>query len=390
MSARTTILVVVVACFGCGHDDDPPGETPSAEHRYSDDDLRGIMSILGTFELPVIPDNNPLTPEKVRLGRHLFYERRLSANETQACVDCHVQSLAFSDGKIHPVGSTGTPLKRNSQGLANVAYVASLTWASNNLLTIEEQLHVPLSNDNPVELGITDGKRAEVLSRFDADPNYAAMFDAAFPGSAVGVTLEKVIFALASFCRTITSASAPYDTYLAGDDTALTAQQKEGAALFFGERFECFHCHSGATFSVAYRDARSPDADLNFFNNGLYNLGGDGSYPASDQGLFDLTSNPSHRGLFRPPSLRNVALTAPFMHDGSIATLREVVQHYVAGGRNITSGPNAGDGRLSPLKSGLVRPFAATDAEIDAVVAFLESLSDPNLLTNDALSAPLD
>ncbi|EDM76064.1 Di-haem cytochrome c peroxidase, partial [Plesiocystis pacifica SIR-1] len=223
-----------------------------------------------------------------------------------------------------------------------------------------------------------------------ADPEYVALFAAAFPEATSGATINQVVFALASFCRTIISGASPYDRFLAGDEDALSEEQRLGMALFNGERFECFHCHGGVQFTTSYRDANTPAADarLVFFNNGLYNVDGEGSYPAHDQGLYELTLDPDHRGLFRPPSLRNVASTAPYMHDGSIETLREVVEHYVAGGRVIESGPFAGDGRLSPLKSGLVRPFEATDEEIDAVVAFLEALDDPELVTNHALADP--
>ncbi|MEM7676805.1 MAG: di-heme enzyme, partial [Myxococcota bacterium] len=154
--------------------------------------------------------------------------------------------------------------------------------------------------------------------------------------------------------------------------------------------FECFHCHGGFNLSTSFR-AHDTDAGairFPFFNNGLYNVDGEGSYPARDQGLYDLTLDPDDRGLFRPQGLRNVAMTPPYMHDGSIETLREVVVHYTRGGRLIESGPDAGDGRISPLKSGLVRPFAATEAEIDAVVAFLEALTDETFLHADHLSDP--
>ncbi|RYZ09070.1 MAG: hypothetical protein EOO73_04705 [Myxococcales bacterium] len=125
-----------------------------------------------------------------------------------------------------------------------------------------------------------------------------------------------------------------------------------------------------------------------FFNNGLYDVDGEGSYPATDQGLYDLTLNAEDRGLFRPPSLRNVALTAPYMHDGSIATLREVLQHYSAGGTVTTSGPAAGDGRKSPLKSGLIRGFALNEAETTDVLSFFDALTDERFVRNPALAAP--
>ena len=161
---------------------------------------------------------------------------------------------------------------------------------------------------------------------------------------------------------------------------------------FNGEKFECFHCHTGTQLTTSYRDYNTDPANAQnqFFNTGLYNLSSEGDYPAEDQGLFDLTNNPADKGFFRPQSLRNAAVTAPYMHDGSIATLREVIAHYARGGRLIESGPYAGDGRLNPLKSDLVPGFNATDEEIDAVIAFLESLTDESVLTNPALSNPFE
>ncbi len=371
-SAWAVALVALAACGG-GPEHAPAGDSADAE-------LRALLHLPASFQIPFIPPENPPTAAKIELGRRLFHERRLSVNGGQACVDCHLRSLAFSDGRPRPAGTTGVTLKRNSQGLANVAYNASYTWASDGLLTLEQQIHIPLTSDNPIELGLTDGVRDSILAGL-AD-TYGDAFREAFPESDGSITLSRVIFALASFCRTLTSYGGPYDRYLEGDTSALTQEQQLGAELFFGERFECFHCHNGALMGGSYRDRNDAEPRLSFFNNGLYNVDGEGSYPAYDQGLYDATGNPDHRGLFRAPSLRNVAFTAPYMHDGTIATLREVVQHYVAGGRVIASGPNAGDGRTSPLKSGLVRPFTATPAEIDAVVAFLNALSDLSFITD--------
>ncbi len=373
---RVALALVLAAC---ARPDEPEPE-----------ELRTILGLPDHFELPAIPEFNPPTRAKIELGRHLFYDRRLSGNGTQACADCHLQEHALADGMQHPTGSTGTLLVRNSQGLANVAYNASLTWANNGLLELEDQIQVPLRADDPIELGVTDAVVDEVLARFDADAGYAQMFAEAFPDSDSGATINKIVFALASFCRSLISGNSPYDRYVAGDHDALTEQQKRGMSLFSGERFECFHCHGGTFATASYRDEHIGDANyrLVFFNNGLYNVDGEGSYPEYDQGLYNVTLDPAHRGLFRPPSLRNVTLTAPYMHDGSIATLREVVEHYAAGGRVLTDGPYAGDGRVSPLKSGLVRGFEATDEEIDAVVAFLESMADPTFVGDPAFSDP--
>ncbi|MFN0060908.1 MAG: MbnH family di-heme enzyme [Myxococcaceae bacterium] len=352
--------------------------------------FRRALALPPSLEVPAFPTENPPTVEKRELGRRLFYDVRLSGNQTQSCASCHQQERAFTDGRNTSVGSTGHVLSRNSQGLINAAYNASFTWANNALLTLEDQLEVPIRNDRPVELGVSDANVEEVLARFDGDPTYNRAFVEAFPESSSGATIAKVVLSLATFCRSLASANSPYDRYLAGDASALTESQKRGLALFNGERLECFHCHSGTNLSISYRDLNTTESTVTypFFNNGLYNVGNDGSYPPHDQGLYELTSNMNDRGRFRPQSLRNVALTAPYMHDGSIPTLADVVRHYAAGGRNIASGPLAGDGRNNPLKSGLVRGFGITDEELVDVVAFLESLTDMTVLENPAFADP--
>lgn len=378
LAGAATLLVAALGC-GEGATAPAPGE-----------DLRTLLNLPSHFGLPAVPDYNPITPAKIALGRRLFYDTRLSGNEAQSCASCHRQALAFSDGEVVPQGSTGHVLLRNSQGLANTAYFSSLTWGNNVLLELEDQIRVPLLSDNPVELGVLDGVRAEVLQRFDADTLYQRLFAEAFPDGPPGATINRIVFALASFTRTLVSGNSPYDRYYQGDSTALTPQQLRGLRLFNSERLECFHCHSGLNLSTSYRDARTTPGTITypFFNNGLYNVGGDGSYPAGNQGVYELTGNPADRGKFRPAGLRNVALTAPYMHDGSIPTLQDVLRHYARGGRKIDAGPYAGDGRLSPLKSGLVRGFSISDAEIDDVVAFLESLTDSTFLTDPRFADP--
>ena len=354
-------------------------------------DLRTLLALPDHMPLPAIPEFNPLTQEKIILGRFLFYDKQLSANQTQSCGSCHFQMDAFADGISTPVGSTGHALVRNSQGLSNVAYNATFTWSNDTFFELEDQLNVPIRADNPIELGVTDAELDDVLSRFNDDEQYQQMFQVAFPDSDSGATMNKIIFSLASFVRTMISAKSPYDEYVQGDKEALTAQQKQGFSLFNGEKFECFHCHTGINFTVSYKDANTLSGALlfPFFNNGLYNVNSDGSYPETDQGIFDLSSDPADKGKFRPPSLRNIEFTAPYMHDGSIETLREVVEHYARGGTLTTSGINAGDGKYSPYKSELIPGFSATEEEIDAVVAFLESLSDYDFINNEKFSNPL-
>lgn len=340
--------------------------------------------------MPAIPPYNPISAEKIALGRRLFYDVRLSANQMQSCGSCHEQRLGFSDAQRTPKGSTEQQLHRNSPGLANVAYFSTLTWANPSLRDLEDQLPVPILGDNPIELGVSDGVRADVLARFDDDRTYRKLFRAAFPESTSGATIDKIVFALASFCRTLISGNSPYDRYIAGDKSALTDSQRRGIGLIAGERMECFHCHSGTNLTVSYHDANTTEdtARYPFFNDGLYNLDGHGAYPPLDQGLYDVTFDDADRGLFRPPTLRNIALTAPYMHDGSVPDLRAVLEHYAAGGTVIEDGPLAGDGRLNPLKSGLIRGFKLTAQETEDVLAFFESLTDDDFVNNPAFSDP--
>src|SRR5690606_29139124 len=149
-------------------------------------------------------------------------------------------------------------------------------------------------------------------------------------------------FALASFQRTLLSFDSPYDRYLSGEETALSASAKRGEALFFSERAECYHCHAGPDFTHAYRNVDQPGSSGEFRNNALYNLDGKGAYPVDNPGLFEFTLKPQDEGRFRIPTLRNLKYTAPYMHDGSIETLEEVLEHYAAGGRTIEDGEFAG------------------------------------------------
>jgi len=386
VAARAT-LVLAVELVACG------GDAPAASNeppQPTEAEVRALLALPARFALPAIPTYNPISAQKIELGRYLFYDVRLSANETQSCSSCHVQGLAFSDGLRAPTGSTGERLHRNSPGLANVAYLSTLTWANPSLHDLEDQLPVPLLGDNPVELGISDGARAAVLARFDADERYQRLFAAAYPHSESGVTIDKIVFALASFSRTLVSSQSPYDRYLAGDKSALTDSQRRGFGLFSGERMECFHCHSGTNLTVSYRDARTTEgtARYPFFNDGLYDLDGTGAYPSIDQGLYDVTFHLDDRGLFRPPSLRNVSLTAPYMHDGSISDLRGVLAHYAAGGTLTETGALAGDGRTSPIKSGLIRGFTLSDQETEDVLSFFDALTDDAFVSNPAFSDP--
>jgi cytochrome c peroxidase len=340
------------------------------------------------FPMPVVPADNPMTEAKVELGRHLFYDRRLSGNEGQSCASCHRQALAFTDGRTLGVGSTGEVHPRNSMSLANIAYASVLNWGNPNLQQLEQQALIPMFGEHPVELGM-GGREAELLERLQSDTLYPALFRRAFPGVMAPVSVEHVTKALAAFQRALISGDSPYDRYkFRNERTAMSDAALRGEALFFSEETECFHCHAGITLSASTRFVGKAFTEQEFFNNGLYNLDGRGAYPADNIGLMEFTGRLEDMGAHKAPTLRNIAVTGPYMHDGSIATLSEVIDHYARGGRLIGSGPRAGDGALSPVKHGFVKGFTLSAQEKADLIAFLESLTDSTLLTSPRFADP--
>ncbi|MCG8516367.1 MAG: di-heme enzyme [Pseudomonadales bacterium] len=338
--------------------------------------------------LPLEPLDNPMTEAKFQLGRHLFYDRRLSGNGTQACADCHLQAQGFSDGLVTPTGSTGEIHPRNAQPLLNVAYHATLTWANPSLLTLEQQILVPLFGETPVEQGINDDNLETVLTRLRDEPVYPPLFEAAFPGRGSVIDMAAVVKALASFVRGMVSFDSAFDRYERGDLQALDASARRGRALFFSEQLECFHCHGGYHLSDSTLDRTMSFIERPFHNTGLFNIGGRGDYPADNQGLFEITGDPSDMGKFRAPTLRNITLTAPYMHDGSMADLAEVIEFYAAGGRHIAVGPEAGDGRQNPFKDSFVNGFELSQQDQEDLIAFLNSLTDFSFIADPRFSNP--
>jgi cytochrome c peroxidase len=340
------------------------------------------------FPEPAVPADNPMTEAKVLLGRHLFHEERLSVSGTLSCAGCHRQELAFTDGRARAVGATGQLHPRGAPSLANAAYSRSLNWADPTLERLEEQLDVPLFNRRPIELGLA-GREREVEERLRADPLYRRLFGEAFPAEAAPVSIDNVKRALAAFERTLISGRSAYDRLVFdGDRKALSELAWSGMRLFFSDRLRCVECHSGFTFSGPVVVAGAAPPRPVFHNTGLYGMPPDGRYPVGNRGLFELTGAPEDMGRFKAPTLRNVALTAPYMHDGSLATLEEVVGHYASAGRVIATGERAGDGRSSPHKSPLVGGFDLDAAQKRALIAFLESLTDEDFVTSERFSDP--
>jgi cytochrome c peroxidase len=339
------------------------------------------------FPLPYVPPDNPMTTPKVELGRHLFYDERLSDNETIACATCHRPELAFTDGRAVTVGSTGQPHSRGAMSLANVAYSTTLTWSHPYMTELERQSAVPLFGDNPVELGF--GSEAELVQRLSSIAEYEPLFGTAFPGEPEPISALNVARALSTFERTLISGNSAYDRWsYGGEESALSDSARRGFELFFSERLECFHCHLGFTFSDQVRYSGQAFPAALFHNTGLYNIDDSGAYPAPNTGIFDLTQDPADMGKFKAPTLRNIALTAPYMHDGSIGTLGEVLDHYAAGGRTISDGPNAGAGSENPLRSDLIRGFELSASERVDVIAFLEALTDDDFINTPAYQDP--
>lgn len=374
---RRSLPLLILLAVGCGEEAGSGPSVPAWE-----------WDLPGGFPVPKVPDDNPMSEAKVELGRWLFYDVRLSANETQSCASCHRQELAFTDGRTTAVGSTGEVHRRNSMSLANVAWVNTLTWANPVLRTLEQQALIPMFGEDPVELGMA-GKEELLIQRLESDPIYPGLFAQAFPDDPAPIDLGNVVRALAAFQRTLVSGNSPWDRYAHGrDESAISEAARRGAELFFSERLECFHCHGGFNFSDSSTHESSAIEEIAFHNTGLYNLDGEGAYPPLDPGLADVTARPEDMGRFRAPTLRNIAVTAPYMHDGSIATLEEVIDHYARGGRRIEEGPYAGDGSASPLKSNFVKGFQLTEREKADLIAFLESLTDESFLTDPRFSNP--
>jgi cytochrome c peroxidase len=325
---------------------------------------------------PIAPENNPMSAEKVELGRYLFYEKKLSSTGEMSCATCHNQKLAFTDGRSVAIGTTGAAHPRNTMSLTNVAYNATLTWANPKMTQLEAQALVPMFGTHPVEMGLTNGA-PELLDRLRQDPDYRRRFSAAFGASEIN--WQTVTRAIAAFERNLTSFDSPYDRYRYGHDkNAISAAAQRGEEVFLSAKLQCFRCHGGFNFSDGTKHSRSRPSTTPFHNTGLYNINNKGAYPETNTGLYEITHESSDMGRFKTPTLRNIALTAPYMHDGSVATLADAIEHYRLGGR----------GGQSPLKSPFVSGFRLSDREKSDLLAFLNSLTDETFINNPRLSDP--
>jgi cytochrome c peroxidase len=338
--------------------------------------VNGMLSNVARLSFKAAPA--PLSA-KVALGRYLFYDKRMSINGTTSCATCHRQELAFTDGLPRARGATGELHPRSAMSLVNLASTANYNWSNPNVHSLEQQALTPMMSTLPVELGFGSVETA-FLRAARTDQVYEPLFREAFPDEADPYNASDIAKALAAFERTLVSHDSPYDRYHAdGDEGAISESAKRGEILFYLDGGpSCFRCHGGIDFT----DSTA------FHNTGLYNVPGEFSYPAPNFGLYQFTGRRADVGKFKAPTLRNIALTAPYMHDGSIATLEEVIDHYAAGGRTITQGPWPGIGRDNPARDKFVHGFSLTPRNRADLVAFLRSLSDETFIHNPAFSNP--
>lgn len=282
------------------------------------------------------PKDNPATPEKVALGKQLFFDPRLSGDNRMSCATCHLPEKAFGDGLARAKGHGDKTLARNTPSVLNVGFFERFDW-DGRAKSLEEQALGPIQSAEEMNQDL-----AELERELNAVPGYVEQFQKIFQTK---VTRDGIAKSIAAFQRTLVTKPSPFDRYLAGEKSALSAIAKQGLELFEGDA-GCVRCHQGPLLS----------------DNKLYRLG----VSSQDEGLGGLTKKTEDKGKFRTPSLRNVAQTGPYMHDGSKKTLSEVVEFYYRGVPTTTSDRLPLD--VSPL-------LGQSYSEIPAIVAFLESLS---------------
>ena len=283
------------------------------------------------------PKDNPLSAGKIAFGKKLFFDTRLSKNNEISCASCHKPELAFTDGFPKSHGVNGAIAMRNAPSLLNASYFKRYMY-DGEVKTLEEQALVPLQDH--LEMG---SSMKEVVSKLSTDPEYRRLSQSLFHRKLDAYVITR---AISSYERSLLSRNSRFDQYRAGAKDALTNDELAGWKLF-SQKLYCTQCHSGIDFT-----------NYKVLSNGLYTDYGE------DEGRYRINGLEKERGTFKVPGLRNVALTAPYMHDGSMTTLREVIRHYSQGGAGF------------PNKSQIIQPFKLTDLEISQLEQFLKSLTD--------------
>lgn len=355
-------------------------ELPWPPYDY-DPELPEHWQTPGVGDLDNMPAGNPTTDAGATLGRVLFYDTVLSANETIACATCHAQADGFSDPDRFSTGFEGGLTGRNSMGLSDARFYANghFFW-DERADTLEDQVLMPIQNE--VEMGLT---LAELEARVQAQPYYPVLFEQAFGDPTID--RDRIARALAQYVRAIVSYRAPYDEGIAaaGNPGAAfpnySAQENEGKAIFFGPAGRCAPCHVGQPGPPPPPGAPLPNTAV-FLMTAPANNGLDAG-PTTDEGVGDVTGDPMQAGVFKSSSLRNIELTAPYMHDGRFDTLEEVVEHYDNG---VQPHPNL-DPRLR-TPGGQPQQLNLTDPQKAALVAFLRTLTDDALIEDERFVDP--
>lgn len=304
----------------------------------------GLMEIPEGFPEMPVPADNVFSQERWDLGKKLFFDPVMSIDSSVSCGSCHKPALAFSDNLAFSPGVENRPGTRNSPSLANVGYHPYFT-REGGVPTLEMQVLVPIQEHNEFAFNIV-----LLAERLTTDASYVRMAQEAYGREPDAFVITR---ALACFERSLISGYSRYDQYVNYENKkALSKAQQRGMDLFFSDKTNCNSCHGGFNFT-----------NYAFENNGLYD-----EYP--DSGRLRLTGDEADRALFKVPSLRNIALTAPYMHDGSMYSLQEVVDHYVSGGA------------ANPQKNPLIQPLALTDQEQRDLIEFLTSLTDDSFVQN--------
>ena len=362
---KVLMLSILMMTFGAAvvwaqGPDLPTPTLPTTSYNYANITLPSHFNNAQITGADNTPTNNPITNAGATLGRVLFYDKRLSANNTIACASCHLQSNGFSDPAQFSTGFAGGLTGRNSMGLANASYFQSgrFFW-DERAATLEAQTLMPIQDS--VEMGLTLN---QLVTKVSAESYYPPLFAQAF--GTPEVTSDRISRALAQFVRSMVSYQSKYDQGVVTNFSNFTAQENQGRQIFNGQG-RCDNCHTTDLFIA-------PEAR----NNGL-------ELVSTDNGLGIVTGNPADNGKFKVPSLRNIALTGPFMHDGRFTTLAEVVEFYNS---EVQAHPNL-DRRLRQVgPNGPPRRLNLTQAQKDALVAFMETLTDQAFVSDAKFSDP--
>lgn len=312
------------------------------------------------------------------LGHYLFFDTKLSINNTKSCASCHSPEFAFTDGYRTSATALGENVIHNAPSLINAVYLKKYDWANPNATSFETQIKRPLYGNHPIELGLNKHIN-EIQVFFKKDSLYPTFFKNAFPDSSKLFTLTQIEIAIAAYEKTLVSKSSNFDK---GE---LTPSAYKGLQLFTSKRLNCVSCHRPPYFTLA---TSTENVDSIYANIGLYNVGNKNEYPQTDNGIYSITHQPKDNGKFKIPSLRNVMFTAPYMHNGSISTIEEVIDMYARGGRNIDYGNYKGDGKLNQNKSQLITGFTLTNEEKKDLINFLTSLTDSTIFYKQSFKNP--